>query len=151
MKIIVLLVSLTISLLAVEPAKIVVDLTAGDIERIEYRLFKGVPNMINHFKENGTDVDSVVVVHGGAYKFFVDNLDRSPYWTDETLVDRQEEMHEGLMKLVELGVKFEICEAGLRRNGVLSEDLYSFVKTIPSSMIGLATWQNKGFAYIPLP
>lgn len=130
--------------------KFVIDLTTGDLETFKSRLFSGIPGAVNHFKQQGDDTEIVVVIHGNAYKFFVENLENTKFWADEQLANAQDELREKLAKLRKNHtITFEMCRVGMQRRGILSEDLYKFVTPIPSSMIGLIKWQNQGYAYIP--
>jgi len=132
--------------------KIVIDLTTDDMATFEGRFRKGVPGTIRYLQAQGDDVDAVVVIHGGAYKFFVANLGNTRYDDDKLLEAAQERLRTALKKmLADYPVKLEVCRVGLISRAILSDDLYPFVTPIPSAMIGLVTWQNKGYAYIPIP
>ena len=131
--------------------KILIDLTTGDLETIKTRILSGLPGAVKHFKQAGDDVQVTVVIHGDAYKFFVENLENTKYWADEQLANSQDELREKLAALrKDYGFVFEMCQAGMRRRGILTEDIYKFVTPIPSAMIGLITWQNRGYAYVPV-
>lgn len=132
--------------------KIVVDLTTGDMETFMTRFMNGVPGTADYFASRGESVEVVVVVHGEAYRYFIENLENTQYGVDEKLAARQESIRKRLNELqTRYKMRFEICQAGMHRKGILSEDLYPFVTPIPSAMIGLVKWQNEGFAYIPIP
>jgi intracellular sulfur oxidation DsrE/DsrF family protein len=139
----------SVSALSQEEEKVVIDFRTGDINRFELYLLKGVANNIQHYRERLNELKVVVVVHGNGYKFFIKNLERSPYKDDRELKKRQEEFRERLENLVKFyGVKFEICEAGLKARGIPVDNLYPFVKPVYSALKGIVHWQNKGYAYM---
>ena len=142
---------LLLTLLPASTQKVLVDLTTGDLETIKTRLLSGLPGVAKHFKQSGDDVEIAVVIHGDAYKFFVENLENTKFWADEQLANAQDELRQKLGALrKEYGIVFEMCQVGMNRRGILSEDIYKFVTPIPSAMIGLVKWQNMGYAYIPV-
>ena len=99
---------------------------------------------------DGDTVEVAVVIHGEAYKFFVQNLDNTQYGMDKQLVDHQEAIHKRLEEIEKkYHIHMDICMSGMHKKGILSEDLYPFVTPIKSAMVGLVKWQNAGYAYIP--
>ncbi|SNZ06834.1 hypothetical protein SAMN06265182_0814 [Persephonella hydrogeniphila] len=132
-----------------EVEKVVIDFRTGSIEKFEFYLLKGVVNNIQHYRNSLKELKVVVVVHGNGYKFFIKNLDKSPYRDDKELKKRQKEFRERLENLVKFyGVKFEICEAGLKARGISIDNLYPFVKPVYSALKGIVHWQNLGYAYM---
>lgn len=142
---------LTASAFAQQPTqKVIVDLTTGDMKTMTTRFIKGFANTLEHFKTKGRDVDAVVVVHGGAYRFFVQKLDQSPYGSDIELKNRQQELLSGFKILKDkYHVRFEVCSEGMKANNLQKEMFYSFVHPVPSAQITLIEWQNRGYAYLP--
>ncbi len=139
------------TLLPAASQKIVIDLTTDDLETVKTRLLGGLPGTARYFKQKGDSVEIAVVIHGGAYKFFVANLENTKFWADEQLANAQEELKEKLADLrKEYGITFEMCKVGMQRRGILSEDIYNFVTPIQSAMVGLVKWQNLGYAYVPV-
>jgi len=131
--------------------KFVIDLKTGDREAFSNQLLVGVPGTIDYFRAQGDTVEVAVVIHGEAYKFFVDNLDNTQYGLDKSLVEHQEVIHKRLDEIEKkYNIHFDICMSGMHKKGILTEDLYSFVTPIKSAMVGLVKWQNGGFAYIPI-
>lgn len=132
--------------------KIVFDLTTGDIETFQTRFLTGAPSTIDYFQKQGDTVKAAVIVHGNAYKFFVDHLENTKYGIDANLSARQEDLHRRLEEMSrKYGIVIEVCQAGMARNGILKEDLYPFAGTVRSAMVGLVRWQSEGYAYIPIP
>lgn len=142
----------TVSLSFAGTKKIVVNLTTGDMETFMVRFLGGVPGTVDYFTARGDTVDVSVVIHGDAYKFFVDNLENTQYGVEKQLVSNQEAIRKRLVDIQkEYKMTFEICRSGMNRKGILTEDIYPFVTPIQSAMIGLVKWQNEGYAYIPIP
>lgn len=142
----------TVSLSYAETRKIVVDLTTGNMENFMVRFLGGVPGTAENFIAQGDSVEVAVVIHGEAYKFFVENLENTQYGVEKQLVANQEAIQKRLEEIrKEYSIRFEICRSGMHRKGILTEDIYPFVTPIKSAMIGLVGWQNSGFAYIPIP
>lgn len=130
--------------------KVVVDLTTGDAKTITSHFIKGFTHTLESFKQKGSDVDAVVVIHGDAYRFFVQKLERSPYDNDQELKDRQQEFLTGFKMLVEkYHVRFEVCSEGMKARNLNIDIFYSFVYPVPSAQISLIEWQNRGYAYLP--
>ncbi len=131
--------------------KFVIDLKTGDREAFSNQLLVGVPGTIDYFSAQGDTVEVAVVIHGEAYKFFVDNLDNTQYGLDKSLVEHQDVIHKRLDEIEKkYNIHFDICMSGMHKKGILTEDLYSFVTPIKSAMVGLVKWQNGGFSYIPI-
>ncbi|MDD5359190.1 MAG: DsrE family protein [Sulfurovaceae bacterium] len=130
--------------------KVVVDLTTGDAKTITSHFIKGFANTLGHFQKNGSDVDTVVVIHGDAYRFFVQKLEQSPYSNDQELKKRQQEFLAGFTMLMKkYHVRFEVCSEGMKARKLDKDIFYSFVYPVPSAQISLIEWQNRGYAYLP--
>lgn len=134
---------------AEEIKKVVIDFRSGDIKSFEGYILSGLSQNIQYYREKLEDLKVVVVIHGNGYKFFIKDLQNSPYQDDRKLMEKQKEFKERLENLVRFyGVKFEICEAGMKARGISMDSLYPFVKPIYSALTGLVEWQQKGYAYI---
>ncbi|MFN3787745.1 MAG: hypothetical protein ACK4SW_05005, partial [Sulfurihydrogenibium azorense] len=59
--------------------KAVINLTTGDLNRFKMYLLSGVANSAEYYKNNLKDLKVVVIIHGDAYKFFIKDLQNSPY------------------------------------------------------------------------
>jgi len=131
--------------------KFMIDLKTGDMESFNNQLLVGVPGTIDYFTAQGDKVEVAVVIHGEAYKFFVENLDNTQYGMDKALAERQDAIRKRLVEIEKkYHIRMEICMNGMHRKGILSEDIYPFVTPIKSAMVGLVKWQNKGYAYVPV-
>jgi len=130
--------------------KFMIDLKTGDMESFNNQLLVGVPGTIDYFIAQGDKVEVAVVIHGEAYKFFVEKLDNTQYGMDKVLVEHQDAIRKRLEEIEKkYHIRMEICMNGMHKKGILSEDLYPFVKPIKSAMVGLVKWQNAGYAYVP--
>ena len=151
MRILILLFLCMVSLTFAETKKFMIDLKTGDIETFNKAFLGGVPGTIEYFTSQGDNVEVAVVIHGDAYKFFVQNLGNTQYGLDTSLSEQQEMIYQRLQEILKkYRIHFDICMSGMHKKGILSEDLYPFVTPIKSAMVGLVKWQNEGYAYIPL-
>jgi len=134
-----------------EERKAVFDLRSGDPERIEARLVNDIKYMVDHYKERNIEFKPVVVISGRSYKYFIEDLEDSPYKDDEELVAEQSKFR-GLFKELsdEYGVKFEMCVVGMNDQNIKAESLYSYVKAEKLQAVYLIDWQNAGYAYVPV-
>ena len=48
-------------------------------------------------------------------------------------------------------IRFEACEAGMKRRNISKEALYPFVQTVHSALVSLTHWQSLGYAHVPIP
>jgi len=147
----ILLVSIGILHAQEDSAKIVYDLTTKDLANFELRILKAIVANKAYYESSLRELDVAVVIHGGAYKFFIKEPGRSKFKDDKALLSS----HKALAKRIEsmakmYDVQFFMCGAGIRKHGLKEEDIYDFVKIIPNSTIGLTDKQNEGYAYIPV-
>lgn len=131
--------------------KLVLDLTTSDVHKFEKTILKGVSLNKAYYESKFKELEVVVIIHGGAYKFFIKNLASSPFKDDKKLSKVAKEFSVRIKSLAQTyEVKFLICEAGMDKHQLKKEDVYDYVKLIPNAMIGLIDTQNDGFAYIPV-
>jgi len=131
--------------------KLVLDLTTSDVSKFERTILKGISINKANYESQFKELEVVVVIHGGAYKFFVKDLLSSPFKDDKKLSKVAKEFSVRIKSLAQTyEVKFLICEAGMDKHQLKKEDVYDYVKLIPNAMIGLIDTQNDGFAYIPV-
>ncbi len=134
---------------AQEVHKAVIDLRTGDISRFENSILKGIPYVIETYRNKLEDLKVVVVAHGNSYKFFLKDLKNTPYEKEKNLVKKHKEIGERLKNLVKTyNVRFEICEAGMRARKIPAEKLYPFVKPAPTALNSIIYWQEKGYKYM---
>ena len=132
------------------PAKVVVDLTTGDLPKLKARLLEALPKLKAHYAAQGKALDAVVVVHGEAYRFFLKDLEGTPYASEAGLREAQADLHKRIDALRAEGVRFEVCSVGMGRLGLKPEQLQPGVGVAASAVIALIDWQNAGYAYVPV-
>jgi intracellular sulfur oxidation DsrE/DsrF family protein len=138
------------TLFAVEQ-KAVFDLTSGDETKIEKHLVNTIEGLGKYYKSNGIDFNVAVVISGDAYKYFVQDIEHSPYKGDKTLLSAQKRLGPMFEKLqAQYGVEFDMCRAGRRARGIEKGLLYPYVKSSLNKSVYLIRWQNMGYAYMPV-
>ena len=131
--------------------KAMFDLTSGDAERIEQRIVGAIKYLSNYYKKEGDEFKAVVVISGKSYKYFIKDLDNSPYKGDEELAAAQKKLEPMLLELHEkYGVRFDMCGGGMKARNIKAESLYSYVHTDKMKYVYLINWQNEGYAYLPI-
>lgn len=131
--------------------KVVYDLTTGDIERFEQRLLGGIVRHKTWYQSKLQELEVRVVVHGDAYKFFMKDLNGTQYFKESALLAHKEALGKRIKTLTtQYGVRFQICEAGVKKHKLRRQAFYPFVSFVHNAAIGLIDAQNAGFAYLPL-
>lgn len=131
--------------------KAVFDLTASDIVTFESRMIKGVAFNASHYQSIFKELDIIVVIHGGAYKFFVKDISKTKYKEDNKLKAKSKDIRQRLASLVKTyNIKFLMCGEGMKKNGIAKDNVLEFVEIVPSAMVGLIDAQNDGYAFIPV-
>jgi len=134
-----------------EERKVVFDLRAGDPGRMEDRLVGDIKYMADHYEKQGIDFKAVVVISGRAYKYFIDDLDNSPYKEEEGISELQDKFRPMFKELSEdYGVTFEMCTVGMKILNIKPESLYSYVNSDKLQAVYLIDWQSQGYAYVPV-
>lgn len=132
-------------------AKLVLDLTTGNLAQFEKKVLKGVSMNKGHYEGLFKELEVSVVIHGDAYRFFVKDPKNSPFKDDKALIKAHETLKKRIASLVEnYEVEFLMCKAAMKKNQLEQKDIYDFVTMVPNSTIGLIDKQNEGFAYIPV-
>ena len=94
----------------------------------------------------------VVLIHGGAYRFFLHDPEHSGYPDDTTLLTARPELQRAFEAMEKsFDIRFEACEAGMKRRNISKEALYPFVQTVHSALVSLTHWQSLGYAHVPIP
>lgn len=131
--------------------KAVYDLTTADIHTFERKILKGITANKSYYEGKLQELDVAVVIHGGAYRFFVKDIKHSKFKDDVKLVPRFSELKKRISSLADTyEVEFLMCGAGMAKNGVTKADIAPFVTVVPNASIGLIDKQNEGYAYIPV-
>lgn len=134
-----------------ESAKLVIDLTTSSVAKFEKNILKGIVAHKTHYENNLKELEVTIVIHGGAYRFFVKDLKSSMFKDDKELVKVYADLKKRIASLSDTyEVEFLMCKAAMKRNKLGEKDIVDYVKLVPNSTIGLIDKQNEGFAYIPV-
>jgi uncharacterized protein len=131
--------------------KVVFDFTSGNLKTLEKKLLSGIAFNKTHYENQLEKLDVAVVIHGDAYKFFIADLEHSPYKNDPLLRKAHADLGKRLTAMAKnYEVEFILCEAGMKSHKIDKSALYDFVKLTPSSTIGLIDKQNDRYSYVPI-
>lgn len=131
--------------------KAVFDLTSGDSEKIEARIVNNIKFLTSYYKKQKISFKAVVVISGKSYKYFIEDLENSPYKGEEDLVAAQKKLRPLLKELHDkFSVRFDMCGQGMKSRNISAESLYPFVNSDKMKYVYLVDWQNEGYAYIPI-
>ena len=134
-----------------ETAKVVLDLTTSSVAKFEKNILKGIAVHKTHYENSLKELEVTVVIHGGAYRFFVKDLQNTMFKDDKELVKVYADLKKRIATMSDTyEVEFLMCKAAMKRNKLEEKDIVEFVKLVPTSTIGLIDKQNEGFAYIPV-
>ena len=130
--------------------KVVYDLRTGEGKKIS-NLLGSIKSVANHYIDKKSDYKIAVVIGGDAYKFFVNDLQFSPYDKDAEIKALKPEIGPKLRELAEVyDVNFTICDVGIEYRAIPEDSLYDFVEAKETRSIYLIEFQNDGYAFIPL-
>ena len=131
--------------------KVVFDLTTSDLQSFERKVLSGIAVHKAHYEGTLKELEVAVVIHGGAYKFFVKETKHPLLKTEKELLEAHETLSKRIASMADTyDVKFLICRSGMRAKKLEEKDIYDFVEIVPTSTIGLIDKQGEGFAYIPI-
>ena len=134
-----------------ETAKLVLDLTTSSVAQFEKHILKGLVVHKTHYQNNLKELEVAVVIHGGAYRFFVKDLQSSMFKDDKELAKVYADFKKRIATMSDsYDVEFLMCRAAMKRNKLEEKDIVEFVKLVPTSTVALIDKQNDGFAYIPV-
>lgn len=133
-----------------ENLKVVYDLTTKNIAKIKQNILKGIVAHKTYYQREFKELDVTVVIHGGAYRYFLKDLKGTEYESDIKLINEFTSLKKRLKSLAEIyDVEFLMCGVGVKAHK-LTGNIVPFVKVIPNSSIGLISKQNEGYAYLPV-
>lgn len=150
MKLFLVLVSLITAMYAAE-YKAIFNLTSSDNEVLNKSLINNINNLTQHYKIQGDSLKVVVIISGGAYKYFIQDIEHSPYKNDKEMTALQNEFKDKLSKLSKTGVVFEMCGIGMKKHDIDKDVLYPFVEPVFSRTSSLIYWQFKGYSLVEVP
>ncbi|MBD3825057.1 MAG: DsrE family protein [Epsilonproteobacteria bacterium] len=140
-----------IALSAGEVHKAMYDLTTAKFRSFEMKLLKGIPANMMQYAWDDKELKVVVIIHGGAYRYFIKNPQLIAEYKDDVELIKNRDALEARLKVLhdEYEVEFLVCGSGLDARGIKRDDVYKFVTIIPNASLGLIQKQNEGYAYIP--
>ena len=131
--------------------KMVYDLTTKELKNFELRVLKATVANKAYYEGLLRELEISIVIHGGAYKFFLKDPTKSKFKDDTALLSSYKTLAKRIAILADTyEVEFLVCGSGLKKHALEKKDLYGFVKVIPNATIGLTDKQNEGYAYIPV-
>ena len=134
-----------------ETAQVVFDLTTSSLEKFEKNILKGIVANKANYEGELKELEVAVVIHGGAYRFFVKDIKNTIFKSDKKLLNAYADLKKRIESMSDTyEVEFLMCGAAMPRNELEAKDIVDFVKIIPNSTFGLINKQNEGFAYIPV-
>jgi hypothetical protein len=130
---------------------VVYSMRTGNLKTFDANFIKGTMKLHDHYAQKNEKLISVVVISGEAYRFFLKDLDDTPYSEEIALIDAQKDLAQRLALLAEkYDVRFEVCSLGMKSRSLKLSNLYEFVHPIYSARSGLIEWQNRGYAYFSI-
>ncbi|MBT3280201.1 MAG: DsrE family protein [Campylobacteraceae bacterium] len=152
MKKLILLISMALFLNAQDGVKkLVLDLTTSKIKNIERKVLSGTVKHKNYYESKLEELEVAIVIHGGAYRYFIKDLSKTPYKDEVNTIKVQSDLYTRLKALNELyDVEFYMCASGLKKLNIDPSNIVDFVKLSPTSTIALIDKQDEGYAYIPI-
>ena len=149
--ILVISVFLNMGVLYAESLKVVYDLTTGDSKKIEKQLLGSVKAVAKYYASEKITLKVIVVISGDAYKYFIDELDFSPYASDVDAANAEKLFKPRLAELNDVyGVTFFMCSNGMRARKIDRDMLYKYVHADLMKSVYLIDAQNNGYAYMPI-
>jgi len=134
-----------------EMPKVVIDLTTKSVVKFQKNILKGIEVYKTYYANSLKELEVAVVIHGGAYRFFVKDLNSSIFKDDKELTKVYADLKKRIAIMSDIyDVEFLMCKAGMKRNKLKNKDIVDFVNIVPTSTISLIDKQNNGFAYIPV-
>jgi intracellular sulfur oxidation DsrE/DsrF family protein len=117
----------------------------GDPQRFS-QLLTNMNNHLSVYEFDTMRVKLVLVTHGAGVKFFLDDIEGTPWANDKVDPD----LYKRFTGLTKFGVEAYLCEITFKRNKIdfskAKKD--SFLKFVPSGVATVAELQGKGFAYL---
>lgn len=134
-----------------ENKKLVIDLTTAKVETIEKKLLSGVVAHKTHYANSLEELEVAVVIHGGAYRFFLKDPSVTLYKDDKELEKAFGQLKKRIASLSETyDVEFLMCDVGRKKHKLELSNIAEYVQIVPNSTIGLIDKQNEGYAYLPI-
>jgi hypothetical protein len=117
----------------------------GDQQRFS-QMLTNINNHLSVYEFDTLRVKIVVVAHGAGLKFFLEDLNGTP-WAKDNI---DPELYKRFTGLSKFGVEAYLCEITYKRQNIdiAKTKKDSFLKFVPSGVATVAELQTKGFAYL---
>jgi intracellular sulfur oxidation DsrE/DsrF family protein len=117
----------------------------GDQQRFS-QMLTNINNHLSVYEFDTLRVKIVVVTHGAGVKFFLEDLNGTP-WAKDNI---DPELYKRFTGLSKFGVEAYLCEITYKRQNIdmAKTRKDTFLKFVPSGVATVAELQSKGFAYI---
>ena len=115
-----------------ESAKLVMDLTTSNLAKFEKNILKGVAVNKTHYENSLKELEVAVVIHGGAYRFFVKDIKSTMFKDDKDLIKVYSDLKKRIATMSDTyEVEFLMCRAALKRNKLQEKAQCSHLETFP--------------------
>ncbi|HIC44901.1 MAG TPA: hypothetical protein EYO73_11695 [Sulfurimonas sp.] len=125
--------------------KSIYNISSAKQSSLQESVINTISALTKHYEDQGDTYKSVVLVSGNAYKYFIDDIENSPYKDEKNLAAIQKELKPQLEALVKKGLIFEMCTVGMKKHHMLKSDIYSFVTLVFNRNSSLIHWNTKGY------
>lgn len=135
-----------------EKAQVVYHADFADPRRFSAML-TSINNMANHYTNEMMDFDIRIVFVAHGIRFLTDNpLADTPFAQDAELAEQRDNLRGRLNSLVSVhNIQIEVCDITRSQINLAPDQLYSYVKAVPSGVVRLAELQSReGFAYLKI-
>jgi len=114
--------------------KVIYNVTTSNEITVEKSLLNSIAVLKEHYKTQGDSLDAVVIISGGSYRYFRQDIKNNLY--------------PKIVTLVESGVKFEVCSMGMKKRDITKVMLYPFVTPVFNRTASLIEWQSRGYSLV---
>ncbi|MEA1982567.1 MAG: DsrE family protein, partial [Campylobacterota bacterium] len=107
-----------------EEKKVVIDLTTGDVSAFEKKILSGIVAHKTYYENSLEELEVAVVIHGGAYRFFVKDLSKTLYKDDEKLKKVFSDLKKRVASMSDTyEVEFLMCDVGRKKHKLKLENI----------------------------
>lgn len=128
--------------------KAIFNLTSAEEKTVSKSVLENISALDKHYQAQGDSFKAVVIISGGAYKYFIEDIDNSPYAKETGIKASQIKLRPVLESLVKKGVVFEMCGMGMKKHSIDKKVIYPFVKPVFNRSASLIEWQSRGYSLI---
>ncbi|MDF1880712.1 DsrE family protein [Sulfurimonas sp. MAG313] len=134
-----------------ETARVVYDLTTKNLAKFEKSILKSVAVNKSLYEGEFKELEVAVIIHGGAFRFFVKDVEKTVFKTDVALVKAYGDLKKRIATMADTyEVEFLMCAASMGKYKLEKKDIMPFVKYVATSTKGVIDKQNEGYAYMKI-